>query len=90
MTKFNPSTIAKLNRLSANIANELIDGIRIGHIRQHGFGDQKKEIRKFVSMYSKMLSDRFGANVPNILKTPKQLNFLVGSIAYRLRKANVA
>ena len=90
MTKFNSKTMSKLNRFVNNVASELERGIKCGEIRAHGFGDKKTEVKKFISLYKSLLGERFSINVSNILKTPKQLNFVVGSIAYRLRKANVA
>lgn len=85
---FNSKTISKLNRFANNIANELKRGLACGDIRPHGFGDKKAEVKKFISMYKNELGHRFGINVSNILKTTKQLNFVVGSIAYKLK--NVA
>lgn len=85
---FNSKTIGKLNRFSHAIAKQLEYGLKHGFIGKSTNGDGKAEVREFLRKYVKELSNDHHINVSNILKTSKQLNFVVGSIAYKLR--NVA
>ena len=89
MTKFNSKTMSKLNRFANNVAKQISFGIKNGLI-----GSSNKsvdaELKEFMRKYVNELSRDHQIKVSNILKTPKQLKFVCGSIAYRLRKANVA
>ena len=85
MTKFNSKTMSKLNRFSTRVAKQLSFGLKNGLIGSNN-KDSKSEVKEFLRIYVKELSADHQINVSNILKTPKQLKFVVGSIAYRLSK----
>ena len=82
---FNSKTLSKLNRFSHAIAKQIEHGLKHCFIGKSTNGDCKAEVREFLRKYSKELSRAHRINVSNILKTSKQLNFVVGSIAYKLR-----
>ena len=82
---FNSKTLSKLNRFSYAIAKQIEHGLKCGFIGKSTNGDCKAEVREFLRKYSKELSRDHHINVSNILKTSKQLKFVVGSIAYKLR-----
>lgn len=82
---FNSKTLSKLNRFSHAIAKQIEHGRKHGFIGKSTDGDCKVEVREFLRKYSKELSRDHHINVSNILKTSKQLKFVVGSIAYKLR-----
>ena len=81
---FNSKTLSKLNRFSHAIAKQIEHGLKHGFIGKSTNGDCKAEVREFLRKYSKELSRDHHINVSNILKTSKQLKFVVGSIAYKL------
>lgn len=82
---FNSKTLSKLNRFSHAIAKQIEHGRKHGFIGKSTNGDCKAEVRELLRKYSKELSRDHRNNVSNILKTSKQLKFVVGSIAYKLR-----
>ena len=82
---FNSKTLSKLNRFSHATAKQIEHGLKRGFIGKSTNGDCKAEVREFLRKYVKELSRDHRTNVSNILKTPKQLKFVVGSIAYKLR-----
>ena len=83
MAKFNSKTMSKLNRFSNSVANQLDFGLKHGLIGSSN-KDQHSEIREFLRRYKSELSRDYNVNVSNILKTPKQLKFVVGLIGYTL------
>ena len=83
MAKFNSKTMSKLNRFSNSVANQLDFGLKHGLIGSSN-KDQHSEIREFLRKYKSELSRDYNVNVSNILKTPKQLKFVVGLIGYTL------
>ena len=83
MSKFNSKTMSKLNRFSNSVANQLDFGLKHGLIGSSN-KDQHSEIREFLRRYKSELSRDYNVNVSNILKTPKQLKFVVGLIGYTL------
>lgn len=83
MSKFNSKTMKNLVHFSHNIANQLDFGIKHGFIGSSNKG-QHSEIREFLRKYVNELSRDHHIKVSNILKTPKQLNFVVGLIGYKL------
>ena len=83
MTKFNPKTLTNLVLFSHLLANQLAFGLKNGLIG-HSNKDKNSEIREFLRKYKSELSRDYNVNVSNILKTPKQLKFVVGLIGYTL------
>ena len=83
MSKFNSKTMSKLNRFGNSVAKQLDFGLKHGLIGSSNM-DQHSEIREFLRKYKTELSRDYNVNVSNILKTPKQLKFVVGLIGYTL------
>ena len=83
MSKFNSKTMSKLNRFGNSVAKRLDFGLKHDLIGSSNM-DQHSEIREFLRKYKTELSRDYNVNVSNILKTPKQLKFVVGLIGYTL------
>ena len=83
MSKFNSKTMSKLNRFGHSVANQLDFGLKHGLIGSSNM-DQHSEIREFLRRYKSELSRDYNVNVSNILKTPKQKDFVVSLIECKL------
>ena len=83
MTKFNPKTLTNLVLFSHRLANQLAFGLKHGLIG-HSNKDKNSEIREFLRKYKTELSRDHRINVSNILKTPKQLNYVTGAVECEL------
>ena len=83
MSNFNPKTTKNLIRFSMGVTHQLDDGIKRGLIGSSN-KDKHSEICEFLRKYKNELSHDYNVNVSNILKTPKQLKFVVGLIGYTL------
>ena len=83
MSNFNPKTTKNLIRFSMGVAHQLDDGIKSGLIGSSN-KDKKSEICEFLRKYKTELSRDYNVNVSNILKTPKQKDFVVGLIECKL------
>ena len=83
MAKFNSKTMSKLNRFGHSVANQLDFGLKHGLIGSSNM-DQHSEIREFLRRYKTELSRDYNVNVSNILKTPKQLNYVTSAVECEL------
>ena len=83
MSNFNPKTTKNLIRFSMGVAHQLDDGIKNGLIGSSN-KDKHSEICEFLRKYKNELSRDYNVNVLNILKTPKQKDFVVSLIECKL------
>ena len=83
MSNFNPKTTKNLIRFSMGVAHQLDDGIKRGLIGSQN-KDKHSEICEFLRKYKNELSRDYNVNVSNILKTPKQKDFVVSLIECKL------
>ena len=83
MANFNPKTLKNLIRFSMSVAHQLASGIKsclIGSSNK----DKHSEICEFLRKYTNELSRDHNIKVSNILKTPKQKDFVVSLIECKL------
>ena len=83
MSNFNPKTTKNLIIFSMRIAHQLASGLKSGLICSSN-KDKNSEICEFLRKYKNELSRDHSIKVSNILKTPKQKNFVVGLIECKL------
>ena len=83
MANFNPKTLKNLIRFSMSVAHQLDSGIKRGLIGSSN-KDKNSEICEFLRKYTNELSRDHRINVSNILKTPKQLNYVTSAVECEL------
>ena len=83
MSNFNPKTTKNLIHFGVNVAYQIASGLKSGLIGSSN-KDKKSEICEFLRKYKTELSRDYNVNVSNILKTPKQKDFVVGLIECKL------